>query len=46
MAKHRYAYFPGCVTLSSAREVQDAMDCIARILDIELVPLNLSLIHI
>jgi len=40
MAKHRYAYFPGCVTSGSAREVQDAMDGIARILDIELLPLN------
>ena len=40
MARHRYAYFPGCVTLGSAREVQDAMDGLARILDIELVPLK------
>ena len=40
MAKHKYAYFPGCVTLNSAREVQDSMLALARILDIELVPLN------
>jgi succinate dehydrogenase / fumarate reductase cytochrome b subunit len=40
MARHRYAYFPGCVTLGSAREVQDAMDGLARILDIEMVPLK------
>ncbi len=40
MAKNRYAYFPGCVTLNSAREVQDAMLALARALDIELVPLN------
>jgi succinate dehydrogenase / fumarate reductase cytochrome b subunit len=40
MAKHRYAYFPGCVTLNSAREVQDSMLALARVLDIELVPLN------
>ena len=40
MAKNRYAYFPGCVTLNSAREVQDAMLALARALDIELVPLK------
>ena len=40
MAKNRYAYFPGCVTLNSAREVQDAMLALTRALDIELVPLN------
>ncbi|MBT4059173.1 MAG: CoB--CoM heterodisulfide reductase iron-sulfur subunit B family protein [Euryarchaeota archaeon] len=40
MAKNRYAYFPGCVTLNSAREVQDAMLALARALDIELVPLT------
>tara|TARA_A100001037_G_scaffold73359_1_gene65658 strand:- start:309 stop:1172 length:864 start_codon:yes stop_codon:yes gene_type:complete len=40
MAKHKYAYFPGCVTLGSAREVQDAMMSLAKILDIELVPLK------
>ncbi len=40
MAKHKYAYFPGCVTLNSAREVQDAMLALARALDIELIPLS------
>lgn len=40
MAKLKYAYFPGCVTLNSAREVEDAMQGLASALDIELVPLN------
>jgi len=40
MAKNKYAYFPGCVTLNSAREVQDSMLALARVLDIELVPLK------
>ena len=37
MARNKYAYFPGCVTLNSAREVQDAMLALARVLDIELI---------
>ncbi|MBO58177.1 MAG: hypothetical protein CMA77_04185 [Euryarchaeota archaeon] len=40
MARNKYAYFPGCVTLNSAREVQDAMLALASVLDIELVPLK------
>lgn len=41
MAKgHKYAYYPGCVAQGSAREVEDAMQGLARVLNIELVAMT------
>ncbi len=39
MAKTKFAYYPGCVTMNSAREVQDSIEVIAQTLAIDLWPM-------
>ena len=35
----RFAYYPGCVAQGSAREVEDAMQGLSRVLGLELLPM-------